>query len=180
MTTYGDAYPMVLNNVFLGMISIRSDQKRYFGIPDPTAEELAFVKYVGSIAGHSRNIHSDRLDSTSPTRTITVDKKTGISRERGKTTNGRGGRPIKIPTELTNTPPSAPTTNAGSTVIRRPYIRYTTIRFPSNASMGEISAWLHLKLVSHKPKTMKSPGGKTYSVSPFPTGAQATGQGVTP
>lgn len=180
MPTYGDAYPMVLNNVFLGMISIRSDQKRYFGILDPTAEELAFVKYVGEVAGYSKNIYSERLDSTSPTRTITVDKKTGIQRERGKTTNGRGGRAIKIPTELTNTPPSRPTTNAASTVIRRPQVRYTIMRFPNGASMGEISAWLHLKLVSHKPKIMISPGGKTYSVSPFSAGAQATGQNVIP
>lgn len=175
MTTYGDAYPMVLNNVFIGLISIRSDQKRYFNIPDATPEENAFVKYVGSIAAHDRNIHSDRLDSTNPTKTVHVDKKTGIERQRAKTVKGRGGRAIKIPTELMNTPPSPPNTNAAATVIRRPYIRQTIIRFPNTASAGEISAWIHLKLTAHKPRTFQIVGGKTYTVAPFATGAQATG-----
>jgi hypothetical protein len=171
---------MVLNGVFLGMISIRSDQKNYFNIPDPTTAELAFVKYRGEIKGHSRKIFSSRLDSTTPTRTVQVTKKTGISRERGKSTNGRGGRAIKIPTELTSTPDSAPTTDPGSAVIKRAQVRYTTIRFPNNASIGEISAWLHAKLASHKPKIMKSPGGKTYAVSPLVAGATVTGANTTP
>lgn len=180
MPQYGDTYPMVLNGVFIGLLSIRSDVKNYYGIPDPTTAELAFVNYVGEIAGHQRNIFSNRLDDNAPTKTITVDKKTGISRSRGKTFKGRGGKPIKIPTELTTTPAPAGNTNPGATTIRRPAIRYTTIRFPNEASIGEISAWLHLKLVSKKPKTFTSPGGKAYPVAPFVTGATPTGQSTTP
>lgn len=180
MPYYGDAYPMVLNGVFLGMVSIRSDQKNYFDIPDATPAEEAFSKYRGEIAAHSRKIYSNRLDSTAPTTTVQVSKKTGISRERGKTISGRGGRAIKIPTELTSTPNSTPTTDPGGTVAKRAQVRYTTIRFPNSASIGEISAWLHAKLVNHKPKIMKVSGGKTYSVSPLVAGAVVTGQDVTP
>ncbi len=167
MPQYGDTYPMVLNGVFLGLINIRSDVKDYFNIPDPTPAELAFVNYSGEIKPHSRNIYRDRLDTVTVTRTINIDKKTGISRSRGKTFKGRGGRPFKIPTELTSTPAATPNTNPGSTVVRRPQIRYTTMRFPGDASVGEVSAWLHAKLVAKKPKSFTSPGGKTYPVAPL-------------
>lgn len=180
MPQYGDTYPMVLNGVFIGLINIRSDVKNYYNIPDPTAAELAFVNYRGEIAAHTRNIFSNRLDSTAPTKTIQVSKKTGISRSRGKTLKGRGGKPIKIPTELTTTPATAPTTDPGATVIRRPQIRYTTLRFPGEASIGEISAWLHLKLTAKKPATFTSPGGKAYPVAPLATGATVSGQDTTP
>lgn len=180
MPQYSEAYPMVLNGVFIGLISIRSDVKNYFDIPDPTPAELAFINYRGEIAAHSRNIYSNRLDSTSPTKTVNVDKKTGISRSRGKTFKGRGGKPIKIPTQLTTTPNSTPTTDPGATVIKRPQIRYTTVRFPGEASIGEISAWLNQKLVSKKPATFTSPGGKSYPVAPLAAGTTPTGQNTTP
>lgn len=180
MPQYGNTYPMVLNGVFLGLINIRSDVKDYYNIPDPTPAELAFVNYRGEIAAHSRNIFSNRLDSTAPTKTVQVSKKTGISRSRGKTMKGRGGKPIKIPSELTSTPATVATTNPGATVVRRPQIRYTTVRFPGSASIGEISAWLNLKLTAHKPTTFTSPGGKAYPVAPLVAGATVTGQDTTP
>lgn len=179
MPDYNQTYPMVLNGVFIGMISIRSDQKDYFNIPDPTPAELALVKYRGEIKPHKRQIFSNRLGSPTATKTIDVEKVTGISRERGKTMKGRGGKPIKIPTELTSTPQSTPTTDPGATVIRRAQVRYTTIRFPGDASMGEISAWLYAKLVGHKPKTFQSPAGKAYAVSPLVAGAVVSGDGNT-
>ncbi len=172
---------MVLNGVFLGMISLRSDIINYFGIPNPTPAELAFTKYTGSIAAHTRNRFSQRLDSEVPTGTpIAISKKTGVTKERGKIIKGRGGKPIKVPTELFSTPATAPSTNAGQTVIRRPQVRYVTIRFPGSASMGEISAWLFTKMTTKKPKTFQSPSGKAYSVSPLVAGAVVSGENTTP
>lgn len=180
MPSYNDAYPMVLNNVYLGVISIRSDQKAYFGIPDATTTELAFLKYRGEIAQHTRKIRSERLDSGTTTREVQVKKVTGISRERGKVIKGRGGKAIKIPTELRNVPAATPTTSPGAPLNRRSTVVYTIIRFPSKASMGEISAWLHEKLKTKKPKSFQSPSGKTYGISPLVTGAIVTGEDTTP
>lgn len=179
MPNYNNTYPMVLNNVFIGMISLRSDQINYFNIPPATEEELKFVKYVGSIAGHTRNIRSRRLDSGSTTRPITVEKTNGISRDRGKIIKGRGGKPFKIPTQLVNTPTSPPNTSGTSTP-RRSTPVYTTIRFPGNASIGEVSAWLYAKLTAKKPTTFQSPSGKAYALSPLATGAVVTGDNTTP
>lgn len=167
---------MVLNGVFLGLISLRSDVKNYFNIPEATEAEKAFINYRGEIKGHSRNIYSDRLDSTAPTRTVNVDKKTGISRTRAKTIKGRGGKAVKIPTELTTTPASPATTDPGAAVIRKPNIRYVTVRFPASASVGEISAWLNAKLTAHKPKSFQPVGGRAYPVAPLASGATPSGQ----
>lgn len=180
MADYKTMYPMVLNGVFIGIVNLRSDQVNYFNIPEPTAAELEFLKYTGSIAAHSRKIRSSRLDNTTGNKTVTVDKKNGIARERGKTAKGRGGKPIKVPTELVNTPAPRPSTSPGGTVINRSVPVYTTIRFPGSASMGEISAWLHLKLVGKKPKSFQSPAGKTYAVSPLVAGAVVSGGDTTP
>lgn len=182
MANYNLTYPMVLNNVYLGMISIRSDVADYFGIPAPNTTELSAVKYRGEIKAHSRNIFSQRLDAstTAPTRQVAIDKKTGISRERGKNAKNRGGKPFKIPTQLTSTPQTIATTDAGAAIVRQPQIRHTTIRFPGEASIGEVSAWLHLKLVTKKPVSFQSPGGKTYSVSPLAAGAVVSGGDTTP
>lgn len=173
-------YPMVLNGVYLGLVDVRSDQKDYFDIPDATAAELAFVSYRGSISAHKRKIYSNRLDSTAQTREIDVTKKTGISRQRRKFTKGRGGKPIKIPTEMTSTPSSTPTTDPGATVIKRPSIRMTVMKFPSGVSLAEISAWLHVKLVNHKPKYIQSPAGQAYPIAPLAAGTVATGEDTTP
>ena len=179
MPDYKNSYPMVLNGVFIGMISLRSDQVDYFGIPDPTSAELAFTKYTGEIAAHTRKIRTRRLEANSPIKEVNVKKKTGVGRERGKQTKGRGGKPFKIPTELVNTPAATPTTTT-PTVARRSTPVYTTIRFPGDASIFEISAWLHAKLITKKPKSFQSPSGKTYSVSPLPVGAVVTGDNTTP
>lgn len=179
MPSYNNQYPMVLNGVFIGIISLRSDQVAYFNIPDATPAEKAFMKYAGKIEAHSRKIRSNRLDSGNSTRTITVDKKTGISRERGKIIRGRGGRPFKIPTELVNTPAPSSSTAPGGQIIKPSTPVYTIIRFPGAASIGEVSAWLDLKLVAKKPKSFQSPSGKAYSVSPLGSGAVVSGDGDT-
>jgi hypothetical protein len=179
MPNYKNTYPMVLNGVYLGMISLRSDVVRYFGIPEATTAEKAFGKYSGSIAAHQRTIRTNRLDDATGTRTIDVVKKNGISRERGKPAKNRGGRPFKIPTQLVNRPGATASTNPAGTIIRPETVVYTTIRFPNAASVGEVSAWLHQKLVSKKPESFQSPSGKTYSVSPLTSGAVVSGGGDT-
>lgn len=161
-----EVYPMVLNNVFIGMIGLRSDQKRYYGIPEPTAQEEAKVHYQGEIAGHRRNIFSKRLDDQNPTRTIEIKKVTAIDRDRSKTVASRGGKPIKIPTQLQSTPAAIPSTDANNPPPpRTPSTRYTTIKFPQAASNGEISRWLHAKCVEKKPLIFKTPAGQTHRVS---------------
>lgn len=174
MPNYNNTYPMVLNGVFIGLLSLRSDQVDYFGIPDPTPAEKAFTKYTGSIAGHTRKIRSRKLEANSPILEVTVTKKNGVGRERGKQAKGRGGKPFKIPTELLNTPAPRPLTTATPRPARSTPV-YTTIRFPGNASIAEISAWLDAKLTTKKPKSFQSPSGKAYSVSPLPAGAVASG-----
>lgn len=161
-----EVYPMVLNNVFIGMIGLRSDQKRYFGIPEPTAAEEAKVHYQGEIAAHKRNIFSKRLDEETPTRQININKVTNIDRDRSKTVASRGGKPIKIPTQRTSTPAAPETTDANNPPpARTPSTRYTTIKFPQAASNGEISRWLHAKCVQKKPLIFKTPAGQTHRVS---------------
>lgn len=171
-------YPMVLNNVYIGMLGLRTDQIDYFNIPAATSAELALAKTVTSGSNFQRNLHSNRLDSTTPTRQVTVDR-TRRARDRGKDHLMRGGRPIIIPTELRSTPSSAGSTDPGATVIRRETVRTTTIKFPNEADLAEISAWLYLKLTAHKPKTMKTRGGRAYAVAPFASGNVATGGDTT-
>lgn len=174
-----ETYPMVLNNVFVGMVALRTDQIKYFGIPDATTAELTLAQTTSSGSNYQRNLHSNRLDSATPTKQVTVDR-TARTKTRRKTILGRGGKAITIPTELRSTPPSNKTTNPGNTIVKRETIRFTTIRFPGAADLSEISAWLHIKLVSHKPKYMKSPAGCAYPITPFPSGNVATGADTTP
>lgn len=173
------SYPMVLNNVFVGLLDLRTDQIKYFNIPDATTAELALAQTTTSGSNYQRNLFSNRLDSATPTKQVSVDR-TARTKTRRKTIIGRGGKAIKIPTELRSTPPSGGTTNPGNTVIKRESIRFTTIRFPGAADLSEISAWLYVKLTAHKPKFMKSPSGSAYPIAPFPTGNVATGAGTTP
>jgi hypothetical protein len=156
-------YPMVLNGVFIGMLGIREDQQDYFNIPEPTAAEKALVNYQGSIKAHKRNIFSDRLDSTAPTRTKSIERVAVVDRVRRKLSNSKGGKPVKIPTELTSTP--ATTSTAESPTPRKASIRFTTIKFPAAASNSEISRWLNTKLASHKPSYFKTPAGASYPVT---------------
>lgn len=181
MTTYS-VYPMVLNNKYLGLIGLRSDQAKYFDIPEASAAEKAFVNYKGEIAAHSRKRYPNRLDSLEAVGTPTaIGKKTGISRQRGKDVNSRGGKPIKIPTELRSVPVPTTTSDPAATVIKPGSIRFTTIKFPGAASIGEISAWLDQKCVgSHKPTYFKSPAGRSYPVSALAVGAIVTGEDTTP
>lgn len=172
-------YPMVLNNVYVGIVDVRTDQLNYFNIPTPSPEELAKAKYTVDGSDYQRNLFSQRLDSDAPTRLVTVDRKS-MTRDRGKFVRGRGGKPIKIPTELRSVPPTSQSTNPADVTIKRGTIRFTTMRFPGHADLSEISAWLHLKLVSHKPLYMISPSGRTYPVAPFPVGNRATGPDTTP
>lgn len=162
-------YPMVLSGIYIGTLGLREDQIDYFNIPDPTTAEADLMKYIGSIKAHKRNIHSNRLDDTAPTRIKNIDRVAAVSRERGKTINSRGGKAIKIPTELTSTP--AQSSTAADAPPRVPTIRFTTIKFPGGASNAEISSWLFLKCVAHKPKYFKTPAGASHSVSgaPIPT-----------
>lgn len=169
-------YPMVLNGVYIGMIGLRTDQQNYFDIPPATQEELSLAERTTSGSNIQRNLFSNRLDSQTATRQVTVNR-TARTKRRKKDHLSRGGRPIKIPTELTSTPPTQVTTNPSNTVVPRPSIRFTTIKFPGTADLAEISAWLYLKLVNHKPLYMKSPGGGAYPLAPF-TG-QITGQSGT-
>lgn len=171
---------MVLNGVFIGMIGIRSDQKNYFNIPDPTVAELTAAQYRTSGTNTTRNRYGERLDSTAPgTTSITVNR-TSRSKTRSKDHLMRGGKSIKIPTELTSTPVRAGSTDPNSTVVVRPNIRFTSIRFPGSADLAEISAWLHAKLTAHKPTYMKAPGGRSYPLVPFVGTATGTGTNTTP
>lgn len=170
---------MVLNNIYVGIVDLRTDQINYFNIPDATPAELALATFTTDGGNYTRNLHSNRLDSATPTRQVTVDR-TARTKTRSKFTLGRGGKAIKVPTELLSTPPSAGSTNPGSTIIKRPTVRFTTIKFPGSADLAEISAWLYIKLVAHKPKYMKSPGGRSYPIAPFPIGNVATGGDATP
>lgn len=172
------SYPMVLNGVFIGMIGIRSDQKNYFNIPEPTVAELTAAQYRTSGSNVSRNRYSQRLDSAAPVGTpVTVDR-TAETKNRSKDHLMRGGRSIKIPTELTTTPPRPASTDPNNTNIPRANIRFTSIRFPGNAGLAEISAWLHAKLIAHKPSYMKAPGGRSYPLVPFV--GTVTGTNTTP
>lgn len=174
-----ETYPMVLNSVFVGMLDLRTDQIKYFNIPKATEAELGLAKTTSSGSNYTKQVYSNRLDSATPTRQVTVDR-TARTKSRRKAALGRGGKAIKIPTELRSSPPSGGSTNPGNTIIKRETIRFTTIRFPGAADLAEISAWLHLKLVSHKPTYLKSPSGSTYPVGPFSSGNVATGGDTTP
>lgn len=162
MANKHELYPMVLNGVFLGMLGLREDQIDYFNIPVATAAELALVNYEGSIKAHKRNIYSDRLDSTTPTRVKSIERVAVINRDRSKSVNSRGGKPIKIPTALTSTP--AQTSTAQDAPPRLASIRYTIIKFPGSASNAEISRWLFAKCVAHKPSFFKTPAGASHPV----------------
>lgn len=166
-------YPMVVNSIFIGVLGLRDDQIDYFNIPVPTAAEQAFMSYVGSINPYTRNIFTNRLTSTTPTRTIQVGSTTGIPRVRKKIVNSRGGKIIKIPTELTSTPSAPPNPPANAPTIV-PSIRFTTIKFPGGASNGEISAWIFAKFQVHKPSYFKTPSGANYPVVALPPAAIVT------
>lgn len=154
-------YPMVLNGIFIGMIGIREDQKDYFGIPDPTPDEQGLMLYLGTVKAHKRNIFSEKLKDETPNRQKSIEKN-NVERVRKKITNSRGGKPVKIPTELTSTP--VQTSTDPHALPKRPSIRFTTIKFPGAASNAEISRWLNIKLVLHKPKYFKTPSGVDYPI----------------
>lgn len=176
-----ELYPMVLNGVFIGMLDLRADQIDYFNIPAPTEAEAALQTYVGSRAGYTRNRFPERLDDTAPVGTpITVGRVAAVGRTHRKIKRGAGGKPIKIPTELTSTPINTSTGGAGTPVPRKPTIRFTTIKFPGAADLSEISRWLDIKLVAHKPNFFISPAGQSYPVGGFSNAVAPTGVDTTP
>jgi len=162
MANQHQLYPMVLNGVLIGMLGLREDQIKYFNIPNPTPAEEALVHYNGSIKAHSRHIYSNRLDDTAPTRTKQISKVAVVPRDRSKSVNSRGGKAIKIPTQLTSTPEQNST--AANPTPRTPSIRFTTIKFPGAASNAEISRWLFTKCVGKKPTYFKTPAGASHPV----------------
>ncbi len=170
---------MVLNNVFIGMVAIRSDQQNYFEIPPATVAELTAAQYKTNGTDVTRKRYSERLDSREAAgANITVKRKVR-TRNRSKDHLMRGGRAIKIPTDLRSTP-VVPQSTDGSTVrIPKPSIRFTVIKFPGNADLAEISAWLHLKLVTKKPTYFKAPGGRSYPLAPFVGTVTGAGGGTT-
>lgn len=168
---------MVLGTTLIGMLGLREDQIEYFNIPDTTAAENDLVAYEGSIKAHKRNIFSDRLDNNTPSRTISVDRVAVVDRRRRKLSNARGGKAIKIPTELTSTP--ATTSTAANPTPRTPSIRYTTIKFPGAASNAEISRWLYLKMAAHKPKFFITPAGASFPITGDALVAPPSGAGTT-
>lgn len=163
---------MVLNGVLIGMLGLREDQIDYFNIPEATTEEQGLISYLGSTKEHKRNIHRERLDDATPTTSRTIGRRTNVERKRRKLFNNKGGKSIKIPTELLSTPQTTSTAQNPPPV--RPSVRHTTIRFPGRASNSEISRWLNAKLVSHKPKTFKTPSGSDYPVGPGVAAATPT------
>jgi len=169
-------YPMVLGTTLIGMLGLREDQIDYFNIPDTTTAENELVAYEGSIKAHRRNIHSDRLKDTAPSRTITVNRVAVVDRRRRKLSNARGGKPIKVPTELTSTPATSST--AANPTPRTPSIRFTTIKFPGSASNAEISRWLYLKMAAHKPKFFITPAGASFPITSAALVAPPTGAGT--
>lgn len=162
MANKHELYPMVLNGIFIGMLGLREDQVEYFNIPPATPAEEALVHYEGSRKAHKRNIHSNRLDDTAPTRVKSIERIAVVNRDRSKSVNSRGGKSIKIPTDLTSTPQQ--TSTAADAPPRLPSIRFTTIKFPGAASNAEISRWLFAKCVKDKPKFFKTPAGSSHPV----------------
>lgn len=175
MPVYGQ-FPMVLNNVYIGMVGIRSDQQAYFDIPNPTETELTLAQYKTNGTDITRKRYPNRLDSREPSGTNITVKRRVRTRNHSKDHIMRGGRAIKIPTELTSTPVRGQTTDGSPPPAATASIRYTTIKFPGSADLAEISAWLHLKLVAKKPTHFKAPGGRSYPLAPFV--GQATGGGA--
>lgn len=172
-------YPMVLNGVYIGMIGLRTDQQKYFDIPDPTAAELTAAQYRTNGTDVTRSRFPNRLDSTTKSGTDVRVRRTARTKNHAKDHVARGGRPIVIPTELKSTPPTTNSTDGSSTIVKRETIRTTRIKFPGAADMAEISAWIHAKCVSKKPKFIKTPGGRNYPVAPF-AGGTVTGEDTTP
>lgn len=168
------SYPMVLNGVFLGMIGLRTDQISYFNIPVATPEELKLAEYTIGSTTFQKKIYSNRLDTATSNDSTTVKRK-ARTKKSSKDHIARGGRPIKIPTQLRSIPATQPTTDGGNTIIKPGSIRMTTIKFPGVADLAEISAWLHAKLVAKKPTYLKSPGGRVYPIAPFGAGNVVTG-----
>lgn len=167
-------YPMVLNNVYLGMIGLRTDQMNYFDIPKASDAEWKAAQYKTSGTDIFRSRFPNQLDSTAKSGTDIKVKRTARTKNHSKDNLMRGGRKVIIPTEMRSVPPTANSTDPNNTTIKKGNIRTTVIKFPGAADMAEISAWVHLKLVSKKPKYIKLPGGRNYPVVAFTSG-QVTG-----
>lgn len=178
MPAYGQ-FPMVLNNVYIGMLAIRTDQQKYFDIPNPTEAELTAAQYKTSGTDITRQRYPNRLESAAASGPSITVKRKARTKNHSKDHLMRGGRAIKIPTELRSKPVRAATTDGSAPPPSRENIRFTTIKFPGNADLAEISAWLHAKLVAKKPTYFKAPGGRAYPLAPFVGTVTGDGAGTT-
>ncbi|MGL4620702.1 hypothetical protein [Chroococcidiopsis sp.] len=159
--------PMIINGVMVALLHIRQDQIKYFNITvDPIPPATPRTR-----KSHSRIKRSTRLDDTAGTTTTTV-RSSNYDYSPSKRTLGRGGKAIKVPTELTSTPPS----QAGQ-ANPQTSTRMTVIRFPNKVTNSQISSWINTKFTSHKPTRFFTPSGVPYPVragvapapSPTPT-----------
>lgn len=124
------AIPMDLGSDRIGSVLIAKDVVDYFNMPAPTGADAALVER--NRKAHSRRVYTDKADTVG--KAVAVEASKWYSAPR--IAKGGTGTAVRIPTELTTT--------SGNT-------RFATIRFPSNAVTGAISAFLHAKCVLHKP-----------------------------
>jgi hypothetical protein len=124
------AIPMDLGSGRISSVLIAKDVVDYFNIPAPTEADASLIER--NKKAHSRRVYTGMADTVGKAVAVEASKWSSAPR----IAKGGTGVPVRIPTELTTT--------LGNT-------RFATIRFPSNAVTGAISAFLHSKCVLHKP-----------------------------
>ena len=160
-------FPMIINTVFIGIVSMRDDQVDYFGV-NITAPIPASTK---GRKAHTRNLYSKRLDDETATRQVQVGRSLK-ARDRQKN-RVNSGKKIKVPTQLTSTPSASAVDGDGNPITRLPQIRMTTINFPNRASNSEIAIWINNNFTTKKPDYFITSAGARHAVNagaaPTPT-----------
>lgn len=168
------AFPMIVDNVVLGLISTTADIVDRFQIPSAVIDlELPGVNRKRK--AHERRIYENAA-ATAPSGTTTNVKEV-IKVYMPDKTRHNSGKKIKLDTGLRSVPVSEnnqSAENAGS-------IRYATVNFPHGCSNYQVARWITVNIPEgRRPRHFITPSGAKRRTNVAAAPGQTAGETETP
>ena len=165
------AFPMIVENVVLGLITTTLDVVERFNIPDAIISlELPSVDRVRK--AHERKVYTD---SNAADTTVTTNVDRVVKAYVPDKTRINSGKKIKLDTGLRSVPPSASTAERTST--RPGSARLATFNFPHGVSNYQVARWITVNIpAARRPKYFITPAGVRRRTNVAAAPGQTTGE----
>ena len=169
------SFPMIVDNVVIGLITATADIIERFNIPDAVVQ-FELPGTTRTRKAYERRVYSNAND-------ITAEATTNVERvvkayvpEKNRVNTGKK---IKVPTGLRSIPASA--TGAAASGANAGNPRLATFNFPHGASNYQVARWITVNIpAARRPAYFITPAGakKRTNVAALP--AQTAGETTTP